>query len=113
VRVHASDRRVLLGELPRQCLNAIRNPLEFILLLARKITASHSGIIVLVAPLDLHSVEVDFGVQAVDVLRWVGGEAAECGDEGHKFANVVAVNALVEMKVRDRGYVLRYVALLL
>lgn len=62
------DGRILLSKLSREGFNAISNALELILLLGGHLAALHGGIVVEVAPLDLHGVEVDLCVEAVDVL---------------------------------------------
>lgn len=62
------DSRILLGELPCKRLDAVYNPLKVVLLLASNLATFHGRVVVAVAPLDLEGVEIDFGVQAVNVL---------------------------------------------
>lgn len=55
--------RIRLRKCPRQRLNAIRDPLELILLLARNLIHHiRRRIIIAVAPLDFHSIEIDLDI---------------------------------------------------
>jgi hypothetical protein len=73
--------RVLFGKLSRKRLNTVCNPLKLVLLLACYLAPRHSRVVILVAPLNFHSVEINLGVEAIDVLAGVRGEASECRDQ--------------------------------
>ena len=82
------DSTILFRKLPRQRLHAIHHPLEIILLLASYLS-NLRRVIFLVTPLDLKRRKVELRVYAVDILVVVGGEAAECADQGDEFVDVV------------------------
>lgn len=82
--------RVLLRKLPPQRLNAIRNPLELILLLGSNLAdIARRRIVVFIRPLDLKRVQLNLGVEAVDVLGRMRGEAAQGVDQTHQLVDVV------------------------
>jgi len=85
-----SNRRIPLRKRAPERLNAVGHPLEVILLLAGDLVDDVRGrVVVVVRPLDLKRVELEFRVLAVDVLGRVAGEAAHGVDEAHKLLDVV------------------------
>ena len=84
------DGRVLLGESAGKSLEGVNDVLEGLLLLLGDLGDNiGGGVVVLVGPLDLESVELEVDVEAVDVLGVVRGEAAELADEGHELDDIV------------------------
>lgn len=87
----ASDSAVLLRKSPRKRLNAIRDPLELILLLAcNLVDYIRCAVVIAIAPLDLWSVEVNLHIRAVDILGRARGEATKSRDEANELLDVVA-----------------------
>ena len=76
-RLHSG---VLLSERPAQCLDAIRDALEIVLLFACYLI--NSGVVICVAPLDVECVEIDLDIETVHVFRGVRWEPAKLGHEG-------------------------------
>lgn len=82
--------RIRLRKCPRQCLNAIRHPLELILLLARNLIHHiRRRIIITVAPLDFHGIEIDLDICAIEILAGTRWEATESRDKGEELLDVV------------------------
>lgn len=85
----ASNSRIFLSESPRERLNTFCNSLELIFLLASNLVYVDT-VIIAIAPLDLHRVEVDLNVCAIDVLLRARRETAESTNEVEQFLYVVA-----------------------
>lgn len=84
------ERVVALGELTSGSRNAVDNILEGLLALRGNVCNLVGGrVALLVAPVDLESVELEDLVEAIDVLGLVRRETAELRDEAHQFLNVV------------------------
>lgn len=86
---HSLDGGVLLRERPAQCLNAIRDALEVILLLASHFI--NDRVIVCIAPLDVECVEIHLYVQAVYVFERMRRKATKLAYEGEKLPDVIPV----------------------
>lgn len=84
----SSNCRIVLGKLPRQSLNAVDHPLEVILRLTTNFI--RRVVVVIARPLNLKGVQLEFGVQAVDVLGRVRREAANSVDQLRELVDVVS-----------------------
>lgn len=92
------DSTVVLRKCPCKCLNAIRDPLELILLLACNLVDDISRtVVVAIAPLDLRRVEIDLHICAVDVLGCARGKTTQGGDKTKELLDVVA-----ELRVSEK-----------
>lgn len=102
------DSRVLLGESASERLEGVDNVLESLLLLGGELgDLVGGGVLVLVGPLDLEGVELEDGVEAVDVLGGVRGEAAQLVDERHELVDVVLGDVAGLLARLDAALVLR------
>ena len=85
----------LLRSLPRQTLNTITHILKRLLILLGRVPVALITLdLFAVIPLHLEGAEHDAGVEAVDVVARVAGEAGELLDELEEGVDVVAVCGL-------------------
>lgn len=84
------ERVVTLGELTSGSRDAVNDVLEGLLGLRGHVGNLVGGrVTLLVAPVDLESVELKDLVETVDVLGLVRRETTELRDEAHQFLNIV------------------------
>lgn len=89
-------RVVGLGELASGSRDAVDDILEGLLRLGGKVRNLVGGRVgLLVAPVDLESVELKDLIEAEDILGLVRGETAELRNEAEEFLHVVTVVVLV------------------
>ena len=85
--------RHLLRIPPRQCLDAIHDILESLLVLLCGITIGLPLKLLAVIPLHLKRRKNNPRIKTIDIVIRIGGESFKLADEGEQFVDVIATNS--------------------